>query len=159
MKETPERILSSSIGGELSEAEATTLAGLMSARTLEDGQFLIKEGTSDNTLHVLLDGRLEVIKHVGADGEMSLAILKSGDMAGELSFVDGEEHTVGLRSLSKALVLSLSRADFEKIIDDQPSLVYKVMRAIIRSTHKIVHRMNYEFVELNNYVFKQHGRY
>ena len=159
MKETPELILNSSIGGELTEQQATTLAGLMSTRNLDDGEFLIKEGTSDNTLHVLLEGRLEVTKLVAGDKEMSLAILKAGDMAGELSFVDGEAHTVGLRSLSKSRVLSLARADFETIIDEQPKLVYKVMRAIIRSTHRIVHRMNREFVELNNYVFKQHGRY
>ncbi len=159
MKETPELILNSSIGGELSEQEATTLAGLMSARTLEDGEFLIKEGTSDDALHILLEGRLEVIKHVGGDSEMSLAILKPGDLAGELSFIDGEAHTVGLRSLSKAQVVSLARPDFEKIIDEQPKLVYKLMRAIVRSTHRIVHRMNHEFIELNNYVFKQHGRY
>ena len=159
MKEKPELILNSSIGGELSEQEATTLAGLMSARTLEDGEFLIKEGTSDDALHILLEGRLEVIKHVGGDSEMSLAILKPGDLAGELSFIDGEAHTVGLRSLSKAQVVSLARPDFEKIIDEQPKLVYKLMRAIVRSTHRIVHRMNHEFIELNNYVFKQHGRY
>ena len=159
MQETPELIVNSSIGGELSEPEAVTLAGLMTARTLEDGEFLIKEGTSDNTLHVLLEGRLEVIKLVGGDKEMSLAILKPGDMAGELSFIDGQAHTVGLRALSKAQIVSLARADFEKIIDEQPKLVYKVMRAIVRSTHRIVHRMNHEFVELNNYIFKQHGRY
>ena len=111
MKETPELILNSSIGGELSEQEATTLAGLMSARTLEDGEFLIKEGTSDDALHILLEGRLEVIKHVGGDNEMSLAILKPGDLAGELSFIDGEAHTVGLRSLSKAQVVSLANGN------------------------------------------------
>jgi CRP-like cAMP-binding protein len=56
-------------------------------------------------------------------------------------------------------VLSLARADFEKIIDENPQLVYKVMRAVARSAHGIVRRMNSQFVELSNYVYKQHGRY
>ena len=159
MKETPELIRDSSLGGELTEHEATTLAGLMAAHTLEDGEFLIKEGTRDNALHVLLEGRLEVVKLVGGNDEMSLAILKAGDMAGELGFIDGQAHTVGLRALSGARVISLSRTDFETVVDKHPQLVYKVMRAIVRSTHRIVHRMNHEFIELNNYVFKQHGRY
>ena len=55
--------------------------------------------------------------------------------------------------------MTLKREDFEKVIEQQPKLVYKVMRAIARSTHRIVHRMNTEFIELNNYIFKQHGRY
>ena len=33
------------------------------------------------------------------------------------------------------------------------------MRVVARSAHRIVHRMNTEFVELSNYIFKQHGRY
>ncbi len=152
-------ILRSSLGAELSEAEAEVLSGLMSPRELADGDFLISEGTTDNSLHVVVEGKLEVVKKTAADDEASLAILREGDLAGELSFVDGHEHTVGLRALTHSQVLSIARDDFEKSIDDNPQLAYKVMRAIARSTHRIVHRMNMENIELNNYIFKQHGRY
>ncbi len=152
-------ILRSSLGAELSEAEAEVLSGLMSPRELADGDFLISEGTTDNSLHVVVEGKLEVVKKTAADDEASLAILREGDLAGELSFIDGHEHTVGLRALSHSQVLSIARDDFEKSIDDNPQLAYKVMRAIARSTHRIVHRMNMENIELNNYIFKQHGRY
>lgn len=159
MAKTEELILGSSLGGELSEQEAVVLAGLMSSKTLKDGDFLIDQGKSDDALHVLLQGKLEVVKRVAGDEEVSLAVLREGDLAGALSFVDGETHTVGLRALSDALVVSMHRGDFDKIVDDHPQLVYKVMRAVVRSTHQIVHRMNHEYVELNNYIFKQHGRY
>ena len=159
MKHTAELLLTSFLGGELTEQEAAELAGLMSDRALKDGDFLITQGTTDNALHVLLDGKLEVVKTAAGGDEVSLAILREGDLAGELSFIDGEAHTVGLRALSDARVVTLTRDDFEKIIDQHPQLVYKVMRAVVRSTHRIVHRMNHEFVELNNYIFKQHGRY
>ena len=33
------------------------------------------------------------------------------------------------------------------------------MRAIVRSVHAILTRMNLEYVELTNYITKQHGRY
>jgi len=89
----------------------------------------------------------------------SLAVLREGDLAGELSFIDGGIHTVGLRALCDTQVLSLTRKNFEGIIDKNPQLVYKVMRAVARSAHRIVHRMNHENIELNNYIFKQHGRY
>ena len=159
MKHTAELLLTSFLGGELTEQEAARLAGLMSERTLKDGDFLITQGTTDGALHVLLDGKLEVVKKAAGGDEVSLAILREGDLAGELSFIDGEAHTVGLRALCDAHIVTLTRDDFEKIIDENPQLVYKVMRAVVRSTHRIVHRMNHEFVELNNYIFKQHGRY
>lgn len=152
-------ILQSSLGSELSQEEADALGSIMTARELADGEFLINEGVADDALHVLLDGKLEVVKHAGADETASLAILREGDLAGELSFIDGATHTVGLRALCKTQVLSLTRADFESVVDEKPQLVYKVMRAVARSAHRIVHRMNHQFIELNNYIFKQHGRY
>lgn len=159
MNESVNLILNSSLGAELSTEEAGELSALMNLRDLADGDFLIAEGTADESLHVLLQGKLEVVKRTGGDGTASLAILREGDLAGELSFLDGEIHSVGLRALCDTRVYSLKREDFEKIIDENPRLVYKVMRAVARSTHRIVHRMNHDFIELNNYIFKQHGRY
>jgi CRP-like cAMP-binding protein len=159
MTDAASLVLRSSLGAELNEAEAAVLSGLMTSRELADGDYLIKEGSVDNSLHVLLEGKLEVVKHTGAGDMSSLAILREGDLAGELSFIDGHEHTVGLRALTHSQILSLTREDFEAVVDQNPQLVYKVMRAIARSTHRIVHRMNTEFIELNNYIFKQHGRY
>ncbi len=159
MNDKSELVLQSSLGTELSEKDVAVLCGLMKSRPLADGDFLIVEGSADDSLHVLLKGKLEVVKRTGADELASIAILRDGDLAGELSFIDGGEHTVGLRALCECEVFSLTREDFENVVDDNPQLVYKVMRAVARSAHRIVHRMNNEFVELSNYIFKQHGRY
>ena len=159
MNDATNLILNSSLGAELSQEEATKLGEMMHLRELTDDEYLIEEGASDDSLHVLLSGKLEVVKRTASDGMASLAILREGDLAGELSFIDGTTHTVGLRALSNSLVLSLQRTDFEAIVDDYPQLVYKVMRAVARSAHKIVHHMNSECIELTNYIFKQHGRY
>lgn len=159
MTDTSKLILQTSLGAELSADQAVTLGALMKTRHLKDDEFLFAEGTADDTLHVLLEGKLEVVKNAGGEDEASLAVLRDGDLAGELSFVDGEPHTVGLRALADSHVLSLKREDFEGIITEHPDLAYLVMRAVTRSVHKIVHRMNHQFIELNNYIFKQHGRY
>jgi len=159
MTDTAKLVLESSLGTELSPEEAGVLSGLMTPRALAAGDFLISAGTADDSLHVVLEGKLEVVKRSGADDFASLAILRGGDLAGELSFIDGEQHTVGLRALCASQVLSLKREDFESVVDKNPQLVYKVMRAVARSAHRIVHRMNFQFIELNNYIFKQHGRY
>jgi CRP/FNR family transcriptional regulator, cyclic AMP receptor protein len=152
-------VLNSSLGAELSQAEADVLGDLMVVRELADGDFLFEEGMTDNALHVIVFGKLEVVKRTSGGDSASLAILREGELAGELSFIDGAPHTVGLRALCDTGVVSLSREVFEGVVDEHPQLVYKVMRAVARSAHRIVHRMNTEFVELSNYIFKQHGRY
>ena len=159
MNATAKQILDSHLGSELSDAEATKLAELMQIRELKGGDYLISEGEVDDALYVMVEGNLEVVKRTAADGTASIAIVREGQLAGELSFIDGNPHTVGLRALSGSIVLSLTRENFESIIDDDPQLVYKVMRAVARSAHRIMHQMNHEFIELSNYIFKQHGRY
>ena len=153
------QIVDTQLGAELSEEEARKLAGLMSVRELKGGDYLIEEGTADDALHVMVEGNLEVVKRTAANGTASIAIVREGHLAGELSFIDGSPHTVGLRALCDSTVISLPRESFESIVEDNPLLVYKVMRAVARSAHKIMHQMNDEFIELSNYIFKQHGRY
>lgn len=159
MNTTSKEILDSRLGFELSDSEATKLASLMQARELRGGDYLIVEGTTDDSLYVIVEGNLEVVKRTAADGVASIAIVREGQLAGELSFLDSNVHTVGLRALSDTKVLGLAREDFEKIVDGDPQLVYKVMRAVARSAHRIMHQMNHEYIELSNYIFKQHGRY
>jgi CRP/FNR family cyclic AMP-dependent transcriptional regulator len=159
MNVAAKEILNSNLGAELNDDEAAMLAGLMHMQELSSGDYLIKEGTVDDSLHVMVEGNLEVVKHTAADGTASIAIVREGNLAGELSFIDGKIHTVGLRALCESKVISLPREEFERIVDENPQLVYKVMRAVARSAHRIMHQMNDEFIELSNYIFKQHGRY
>ena len=159
MNVTAVEILNSHLGTELDDDEAGMLAGLMKTQELKGGDYLIKEGTRDDALHVMVEGNLEVVKRTAADGVASIAIVREGHLAGELSFIDGKLHTVGLRALCDSKIISLERKKFEGIVDENPQLVYKVMRAVARSAHRIMHQMNDEFIELSNYIFKQHGRY
>ena len=159
MNDKVKLINNSALGAELSDGEVEILSALMHERQLADSEFLFEDGMNDDSLHVILAGKVEVVKRTGDDNFASLAVLRDGELEGELSFIDGAPHTVGLRALCETRILSLTRESFEGIIDTNPRLVYKVMRAVARSAHRIVHRMNTEFVELSNYIFKHHGRY
>jgi hypothetical protein len=40
-----------------------------------------------------------------------------------------------------------------------PEVVYRVMRAIVRTVHEIQRRISMQTAELTNYIYKQHGKY
>ena len=152
-------ILNSRLGTELTDNEAAKLAELMHVKELLGGEYLICEGTTDYSLYVVVTGVVEVVKRTAGDGTASIAIIREGHLAGELSFLDSSVHTVGLRALIDCRVLGFDREEFEKAVHEDPQLVYKVMRAVARSAHRIMHQMNHEYIELSNYIFNQHGRY
>ena len=47
----------------------------------------------------------------------------------------------------------------ESLLDGHPHIVYRIMRAIVRRVHQAQQRLSAQAVELNNYIYKQHGRY
>ena len=152
-------IKNSVLGEELSEQQCALLAEVITVCGLRESEFLLEEGHKDESIHVIVKGRLEVVKHAGGGSWITLHLLKEGEMAGELSFIDGLEHSAALRAVGNCEVFSLERKSFESLLSKDPDLIYKVMRAIIRTVHGILRRMNIQYVEMTNYITKQHGRY
>ena len=152
-------IRATSFAAELTEEQCAELAKIATLRHLKDGETLIHEGRIDNSVHVLINGHLAVIKEAEGGTEEQLHTLKPGEIAGAMGFIDGMEHTATLRSDGETDVFSIERDKLESLLNSHPVLVYRVMRAIMRSVHAIVRRMNNQYVQMTNYITKQRGRY
>jgi CRP-like cAMP-binding protein len=150
---------SSPLSAELTDAQCEILLNIITTRVLSDGEILFTEGAVDNSLHGIYEGMLAVSKNTGGGDRIIIHTLKVGDIAGELGFLDGQEHSASLRAIGTTKVFSLERSKFEGLLLDHPEIVYRVMRSIVREVHTIVKRMNNQYVELHNYISKQHGRY
>lgn len=156
---TAESIRESALGQDLNETQCQALAESAAAICLDKGATLLEEGHSDDTLYVVSAGTLEVFKPTGGGESVTLQLLHKGDMAGILGFVDGVPHSAGIRAFSKCELIALDRKGLEGLIGEHPELAYQVMRSIVRVAHRILGRMNAQFVEMSNYISKQHGRY
>jgi CRP-like cAMP-binding protein len=156
---TADSIKTSPLGGELSDEQCLLLAEVCTACGIKDRGYLIEEGQRDDALHVLTKGHMEVVARTGKGDPVGLQIIREGDMLGELGFIDGVGHSASLRAMGNCELIRLERTSFEGLLEKDPDLVYKVMRAIIRTVHRILRNMNIQQVELTNYIAKQNGRY
>ena len=152
------RLRASAIGEDLSEQECQILAGIMGVRHLHDGEMLVAEGQADNTLFILIDGKLAVTGNVLGQ-EIVVYTMKVGECAGTRAFVDRTPRKATLRAVGPATVYTMKPDAFESLLDKHPHIVYGVMRALFRITHANLMRMNQESQELVNYVSKIRGRY
>lgn len=152
-------VRSSPLADELEDDECRELARLIRYRHLRHGEVLIAEGTSDNALHVILGGKLAVTKETGGGDQVVLHLYRPREIVGELGFIDGTPHSATLRAEGDSEVFTLERSAFESLLATNPQAAYRVMKAIIRAVHAIVRRMNVQYVELTNYITKQHGKY
>lgn len=149
-------IAQSVLGADLTEQECQALAQIATQRNLIKDEVLFREGSLDDQLYVLVSGKIDVIKSAGTKEETIMATLKPGALAGELSFIDGEAHSMTLKSRNDSQVIILHRSDFEKLIDTHPLAVYQVMRAILRSSHKLQRELNGRFMEMNRFITNQY---
>jgi len=154
-----ELIQHSTLTSDLTPAQCENLAKLTQVRELSAADILIEQGQVDDSLHIIGHGVLAVERKTAGGDVVTLHILKPGDLAGAMGFIDGTEHAATLRSVGKTVVVSLRRQDLETIVTSDPQLVYGLMRGIVRSVHRILREMNLQNVELNNYITKTHGKY
>lgn len=143
----------SALAQELTAAQVNMLCNRMEVRKLSKNEILISEGDYDGPLYVVAKGEFEVSR-TGARGQENLAMLKLGAITGGLAFVDeGLKCTATVKAEhDDCCVIALGRRQLESLLSDDPSLVYKVMRAIVRSAHGIVGKMDSIYSDLMYYI-------
>jgi CRP/FNR family cyclic AMP-dependent transcriptional regulator len=155
-------LCNSSLTDELRDSEIELLASLIAVREYKAGEIILKPGDTElrDTLLILGTGDVEATATAGGE-QMTLHLLKPGDLAGIIGFVGGNVMQISATVVAKtdSKVLLLDRVRFESLLNTHPAIVYYVMRGIVRNVHGIVRRMNMQSVEMTNYMFKQGGRY
>lgn len=149
----------SRLATELSSEQVRTLANHLRFHDMKSGDVLVKEGTSDNHLYVVVDGALGVVRNAGTPERVTLLTLSAGDLVGELSFIDETPHYASLVAIGPTRVFGLEREKLESLLLVHPDIIYRVMRAIVRTVHEIQRRLSMQSAELTNYIYKQHGKY
>lgn len=161
MSEQPDYrvIRQSPLGQELSDEECRTLANIMEIRRLRDGEILVREGEANSSMHIVTAGQLAVTTTTEEGETVTLYVLKTGEFAGTRAFVDRTPRKATLRAMGESEVYVLDPDPFEALLGGHPHLVFSVMRAIFRTVHNTLMRMDMENVQLLNYINRQHGRY
>jgi CRP-like cAMP-binding protein len=152
-------IRESPLGQELNDDECKILANIMSVRRLKDGEVLVREGEANHSMHLVTAGRLAVTTMTEEGESVTLYVLKAGEIAGTRAFVDRTPRKATLQAMGESEVYALDPEPFEALLASHSHLVLSIMRAIFRTVHNTLMRMDLENVQLLNYIQRQHGRY
>lgn len=146
-------LAASGLSAELTDNEIEDLFKIADVRRLSKGEVLISEGEDSNRLYSIARGSFEVTRGANADREVELVRLSPGTITGELAFLDGLKRTATVRAATDhCCVIALERENLESILEANPRLVYKVMRAILRSAHKTVGAMDKTYLDMMSYI-------
>lgn len=161
-----ERILkalhNSGVVENLLDFEINILAGLIKVQYFEAREISAEpyDQLFNEALMILVEGEIEVRARVNNEPVL-LNLVTPGDLARIISFVGGNLMNVSARIKVKknSAVLLLQRTRLESLLKSHPSIVYCVMRNLVRYVHGVARRKNAEKEQLTNYFFCMNGRY
>ncbi len=117
----------------LTPEQSKTLEKFLIYKELLPNSILYKEGTHGSSVCFVVEGKVQVLKQNSAGHEVIIATLSNGQAVGEMAIIDGLTRSATVKSLTKAKVLILKREDFEKVINEDPQVGIKVLKALARS--------------------------
>lgn len=102
--------------------ELRTIAGAAKEVEHREGDVIVKEGQTGVGFHLIIEGQARVT--VGGKLKARLA---PGDFFGEIALLDGGPRTATVSAETDLRVLSLASWEFRPIVDQTPSLAYKLL--------------------------------
>jgi serine phosphatase RsbU (regulator of sigma subunit) len=117
----------------LPDPELERLAASLRVVSLDENAVLFREGEAGETLYILIEGRLEVLMGIGTSDETRLATLGPGESIGEMSLLlPGGLRTASVRAAAASRLWTITRADFDALLVNQPRLAYSLVQMLTR---------------------------
>jgi CRP-like cAMP-binding protein len=107
-------------------------------RKYEDGEIIIQQGESGDSMYVVLDGLVEVL--VSQESEIvRLTVLGEGEFFGEMGLFEHRPRSATVRAVGQAHILTVDKKTMLRKIKQDPSLALRLLERMssrIREMHQ-----------------------
>jgi CRP/FNR family cyclic AMP-dependent transcriptional regulator len=132
MQDTVALLRGVAIFHDLDVGELARVAEVCRFEEFVSGEYIFREGEAGNRLYLIIEGDVRISSVVPGGGEEALAVLKPGAVFGEMSVFDRSERSSDAISHGGTKVLTISRSDFELLLDFNRDIAYKVLWSCTR---------------------------
>ncbi len=119
---------------DLTDQEINLLAPICKVVQGEAGNRLIKEGDPVRTIYFLLSGEAAVMKNTAGQKQAMIGKVVKGTIVGELSLYDNTTASATIQALEPFKALAINSAEFNRVMEANQTLGYKVFRKLARNT-------------------------
>jgi len=99
-------------------------------RKFKDGDFVIREKDSGDSLFFVLSGEVEIRKKLDADRSKCLQTLGESKFFGEMSFFDKAARSADVVACGNCELLEIPSEEFEKLMISNPAVGAKIYKNI-----------------------------
>lgn len=103
--------------------------------TLEKDQYLVREGDESGSMYWLQSGQMVVLKRRNAE-EIILGHIYSGELVGEISFLDQENRSASVKAISDCELTEIPADAYKKIFEHQPKWFQVLVKTLCERLRK-----------------------
>lgn len=101
--------------GQLSDKDIEWMIDNGKKETVNQGDFLIKQGETIESIYIVLSGSFRIFNEQNAD--MNIAQIGSGEIVGEMSFLDERPPSVSVEATETSSVYSISLSRMKQMME------------------------------------------
>ncbi len=120
------------IFADLTDEELARVAEVCKEQKFKFGQTIFKEGEPGNRLYLISEGEVRISRVIPGSGEEALTVLKKGACFGEMAVFDRSERSTDAIANTDCTLLTITRSDFEMLLDFNRDIAYKVLWSVVR---------------------------
>ncbi len=136
---------------ELSPEAVTNMAETVEMREIRRRQVIYLPGDPGSAVFLVNGGRVKVSKVTRDGKELTLAYRGPGEIFGEACLIDGGPREEMAEAMENALVTEIQRPDFERLLQTQPMLGYRMTKVLAQRRREVESKIeNLVFKDVNS---------
>lgn len=126
----------SAIFRDLYDNELDKVLEICQVQSYKWDEYVFREGDDGDRLYIIAKGAVRISRNMPGSGEEAITVLKKGACFGEMAVLDPSVRSTDAIVDSKCELITITRADFERLLESDLRLAYKVLRSVVRLMSK-----------------------
>ena len=112
---------------------------------LKKGQVLFSEGSYQETMHIILSGKVEIYKR-----HKQIAVRGAGDFFGEMALVESKPRSASVRALTDTEVLEIDKETFFKYFASNSKVVWDILKDVSARNRSDLDAIDSSYLEISS---------
>ncbi|MBP7563719.1 MAG: cyclic nucleotide-binding domain-containing protein, partial [Candidatus Cloacimonetes bacterium] len=138
----------------LNDDAIQAISALFTVEEYIPGEIVFEEFTAGDSFYIILEGQVEIFKHLGKSidtAQAELDVLSPYSYFGEMSLVDDYPRSATVRAKTNATLLKMTKKVFIDLCMHYPMIIFNLMKTI---SHRL-RNTNQKFVDIVDRMIKE----
>jgi len=121
--------------------QLTRIAGGMARRRYRRNEVLFHEGDPGDSLHLLVEGRVKIVRESAEGEEAIVVVLSPGDTFGEIVLLDAAPRSATATAIEPTETLTMPRSTFVGLVDGSDAFRWHLLGGVARVVRRLTDQL------------------